>query len=195
MIEGDRGANPLPSRLPHHHFRHVDPLRIRQRDSQRERFPWSHRQIAREAPTCTREIPHSALSLVQASVVRDRAVYGEVLVETKRKGHRRLARRRIAGGMLRRRNGRAGRSWYLWVAEPAVGYGPGKKASTRGLTLPMNRITLLYRGKPTNSSAVTWRRRASSWDCRRRNFTPNSWPLVHRTRASSTLIGTASCDP
>ena len=53
----------------------------------------------------------------------------------------------------------------------------------------------LYRGTPTNSSAITWRSRASSWDCRRRNLTPNSLPLAHRTVASSTLIGTASRDP
>ena len=74
-------------------------------------------------------------------------------------------------------------------------YPPGKRASTRGFNPSMDRVTRLYRGKPPNSSAITWRRRASSWDCRRRNFTPNSWPLAHRTVASSTLIGTASCDP
>ena len=61
--------------------------------------------------------------------------------------------------------------------------------------LPIDRATRLYRGASTNSSAITWRRRVSSWVCRRRNFTPNSWPLAHRTVASSTLICTAFRDP
>jgi len=36
----------------------------------------------------------------------------------------------------------------------------------------MDRVPRLYQGKPPNSSAITWRRCGSSWDCRRRNFTP-----------------------
>ena len=32
----------LSPRPPHHRFRHCDPLFIRQRDSQREGFPWPH---------------------------------------------------------------------------------------------------------------------------------------------------------
>jgi hypothetical protein len=50
--------------------------------------------------------PDNALSLEQASVVRDSAVHGEALVETKREGHRGRAGRRIVGGMQRGRKGR-----------------------------------------------------------------------------------------
>jgi hypothetical protein len=35
----------LPSRPAHHRFRDLDVLLIRQRDRQRERFPWSHGEI------------------------------------------------------------------------------------------------------------------------------------------------------
>ena len=35
----------LPSRPAHHRFRDLDALLIRQRDRQRERFPWSHGEI------------------------------------------------------------------------------------------------------------------------------------------------------
>ena len=40
----------LPLRLPHYGFRDLDPLLTRQSDDERERFPWSHRQITRGSP-------------------------------------------------------------------------------------------------------------------------------------------------
>ena len=41
--------------------------------------------------TSIRQVPHGALALERARVVRDGAVHGEALVETKREGHRGLA--------------------------------------------------------------------------------------------------------
>ena len=64
---------------------------IRQRDGQRERFPWSHGQITRESSAGTGEVPDRALSLERTRVVRDSALHGEALVETKREGHGGLA--------------------------------------------------------------------------------------------------------
>jgi hypothetical protein len=49
------------------------------------------------------------LSLEQASLVRDGAVHGEALVETKREGHRGLAGRRIVGG--RRTTAQGPQAW------------------------------------------------------------------------------------
>jgi hypothetical protein len=43
----------LSPRPSHHGFMHDDPLLIRERDSQREGFPWAHRQITGEPPAHT----------------------------------------------------------------------------------------------------------------------------------------------
>jgi len=47
------------------------------------------------SPAGTGEVPGSTLPLEQASEVRDGAVHGEALVETKREGRRHLAGRRM----------------------------------------------------------------------------------------------------
>jgi hypothetical protein len=70
---------------------HTDASFIRQIDSQGTRLPNLQENIAREFPPAQRNVPDSALSLEQASVVRDEAVHREALVETKREGHERLA--------------------------------------------------------------------------------------------------------
>jgi hypothetical protein len=72
-------------------------LLIRERDREREGFPWSHGQIAGESPAGTGEIPDRALTLEQASVVRDGTLRGEVTVRTNCEGRRGLAGRRIVG--------------------------------------------------------------------------------------------------
>jgi hypothetical protein len=88
----------LPSRPPDHGFRDLDPLLIRECDGEREGFPWSHRQIPRETPPRTGQIPHSAVALKWPSVIRDGALHAEATVGTNGEGHGGLAGRRIVGG-------------------------------------------------------------------------------------------------
>ena len=76
-----------------------------QRDGQREGFPWSHGQIARESPPSTREIPHGALALEGPRVVRDGALHGKATEGANREGHGGLAGRRIVGGQRSRMQG------------------------------------------------------------------------------------------
>ena len=90
----------LSPRPPHDGFRYDDPLLIRERDSQREGFPWSHRQITGESPAGTGEIPDRALALEWTRVVCGGAVHGEAAEGTDRERHRGLAGRRIAGGIF-----------------------------------------------------------------------------------------------
>jgi hypothetical protein len=77
----------LSPRPPHHRFRHFDTLFIRERDREREDFPWSHGQVTGKSPAGRGEIPDRALTLEWSSVVRDSALHGEATVGTKRKGH------------------------------------------------------------------------------------------------------------
>ena len=88
----------LTSCPPHNRFRHYDSLFIRQRDSQRECFPWSHGEITGETPARTREIPDSALALEWSSIVGDSALDREA-----GEGHRGLARWCNLGGRVRNR--------------------------------------------------------------------------------------------
>ncbi len=63
-------------------------LVIRERNSQRKGFPWSHGQIAGERPAGTGAIPHSVLALEWAIVACDGAVYGEAMEGANREVHR-----------------------------------------------------------------------------------------------------------
>src|SRR5437879_2592 len=84
----------LSPRPAHHRVRHFDALLVRQRDIQREGFPWTHGQINREASTGTGEIPDRALALEWPSVVDDRTLHRESTVGTNREGHGTLAESR-----------------------------------------------------------------------------------------------------
>jgi len=70
----------------------------RQIDGQGTHLPNLQGNIAGEFPPAQRKVPDCALALDQASAVRDGAVHGEALVETKREGHGGLAEKRIVGG-------------------------------------------------------------------------------------------------
>jgi len=88
----------LPSRPSHHRFKHFNPLFIRERDGQREGFPWLHGQIPRESPAGAGEIPDCAVSVKGARVVGDGALQREAAVGTNGEGHEGLAGRRIVEG-------------------------------------------------------------------------------------------------
>jgi hypothetical protein len=88
----------LPSRPPHDRFGDLDTLLIRQRNGQRQRFPWSHRQIPGKSPAGTGKIPHGALPLEWPGIVGDGALNRESTVGTNGEGHRGLATRHIVGG-------------------------------------------------------------------------------------------------
>ena len=87
----------LSSRPPHHGFRNLDPLLIRQRDGQREGSSWPHGQIIGESPAGTRDVPHDALALERPGVIRGRALHGETAEGSNREGHSGLAGRPIVG--------------------------------------------------------------------------------------------------
>jgi hypothetical protein len=90
----------------HDRSSHKDAFLVRQIDGQGTRLPNSQRHIAQEFPPVHRKIPDRALALEGAIVVRDGALHGEALVETKREGHEgRLAGRRIVGGWQRKVQG------------------------------------------------------------------------------------------
>lgn len=81
----------------HHRSSHNDASFDRQIDGQGTRLSNVYGNIAREFPPAQRKVPDSALSLEQASVVRDGAVDGEALVETNRERHEEPRRERIVG--------------------------------------------------------------------------------------------------
>src|SRR5713101_4078089 len=91
----------LAPRPPDYGFGDLDALLIRECDGERDGFPWSHRQIPRESPAGTGEIPDCAVPVEGTSVVRDSALHGEATVGPNREGHGGLAGRRIVGGMLK----------------------------------------------------------------------------------------------
>ena len=59
----------LPPRPADDRLRHLDAWLIRERDGQREGFPWTHGKITREPPPVQRKVPHGALPLEWARVV------------------------------------------------------------------------------------------------------------------------------
>jgi hypothetical protein len=87
-------ANSCP--LNHRHcFGDFYALFIRQRDGQRECFPWSHGQITGETPAGTRKVPYSAVALEWPQLVGDSALHREAKEGTNCNGHRGLAGRVI----------------------------------------------------------------------------------------------------
>ena len=70
---------------------HNDGFLDRQIDGQGTRLPNLQGNIAREFPPAQRKVPDRALSLEQASVVRDGAAHGEAAVRANREGHGGLA--------------------------------------------------------------------------------------------------------
>ena len=79
----------------HDRSSHNDAFLVRQIDGQGTRLPNSQRHIAREFPPVQRKIPDRALSLEQASVVRDGALHGE-----RREGRIEKAMGASQGGVL-----------------------------------------------------------------------------------------------
>jgi len=75
----------------HNRSRHNDAFFDRQIDGQGTRLPNLQGNIAREFPPAQRKVPDRALSLEQASVVRDGAAHGEAAVRANREGHGGLA--------------------------------------------------------------------------------------------------------
>jgi hypothetical protein len=81
----------LASRPSDNSQRNSNALFVGKCSGERERFPWSHRQITGEPPASTRDIPDCALTLKGTCMVRDRALHGEAAVGTDDKGHDGLA--------------------------------------------------------------------------------------------------------
>ena len=87
---------------PHDRSRHKEAFLVRQMDGQGTRLPDLQRHIAREFPPVQRNVPDGALSLEQASVVRDGAVNRGATVGTNREGHGSLTGKLILGGVPRK---------------------------------------------------------------------------------------------
>jgi len=85
----------LPSRPSDKRLRDFDVLPIWERDRQRERFPWSHRQVTRDPPVGAREVQDGTLPLDWSSVVRDGALHRKATAGSNREGNGSLAGRCI----------------------------------------------------------------------------------------------------
>ncbi len=133
-------AHSCSCRPPDHEFWNYDPLLIREREGQRERFIWWQGPIVGESPPSTGEIPHRALFLEWSCVVRDGALPREATVGMNRKRHGGGSNRTaILGGWLGEGNAYPLQHWYfgearnvLPVSEHSLG---AEKKNVSGTTI------------------------------------------------------------
>ena len=81
----------LMTRPTYDRFENFNSLLIRKRHGERQRFAWSHGEIAGESPAGAGEVPDRAMALEWPVVIGDSALHGEAAEGTKYEGHESLS--------------------------------------------------------------------------------------------------------